>query len=48
MKKLLYAFLYAFLATQAIYWLNLDTKLVKLLEKPMTAHYDSLPRDHRL
>lgn len=31
-----------------IYWFNLDTKLVKALEKPMTRHYDNLPRDHRL
>jgi len=48
MKKILLALGYAFLATQLIYWLNLDTKLVKALEKPMMAHYDSLPRDHRL
>ena len=31
-----------------IYWFNLDTKLVKLLEKPMMKHYDTLKRDHRL
>ena len=31
-----------------IYWFNLDTKLVKLLEKPMMKHYDRLKRDHRL
>ena len=31
-----------------IYWFNLDTKLVKLLEKPMMRHYDKLKRDHRL
>ena len=31
-----------------IYWFNLDTKLVKLLEKPMMKHYDALKRDHRL
>ena len=31
-----------------IYWFNLDTKIVKLLEKPMTKHYDNLKRDHRL
>ena len=31
-----------------IYWFNLDTKLVKLLEKPMMKHYDKLKRDHRL
>ncbi|MCF0138366.1 MAG: hypothetical protein HUJ66_08395 [Oscillospiraceae bacterium] len=48
MKKLLIAIGSAFLATQVIYWCNLDTKLVKLLEKPMMRHYDSLPRDNRL
>ena len=32
----------------AIYWFNLDTRLVKALEKPMMRHYDNLPRDHRL
>ena len=31
-----------------IYWFNLDTKLVKALEKPMMKHYDKLRRDHRL
>ncbi len=31
-----------------IYWFNLDTRLVKALEKPMMRHYDNLPRDHRL
>ena len=30
------------------FWFNLDTKLVKALEKPMMRHYDRLPRDHRL
>ena len=48
MKKLLIALGTAFAATQLIYWLNLDTKLVKALEKMMTEHYDGLPRDHRL
>ena len=37
-----------FLFTVAAYWFNLDTKLVKALEKPMMKHYDNLPRDHRL
>ena len=32
----------------AVYWFNLDTRLVKALEKPMTRHYDDLPRDHKL
>ena len=31
-----------------IYWFNLDTKLVKLLERPMMRHYDRLERDHRM
>ena len=31
-----------------VYWFNLDTKLVKLLEKRMMKHYDSMPRDNRL
>ena len=47
-KKILMTLLIAFLATQVIYWCNLDTKLVKALEKPMTKHYDSLERDSRL
>lgn len=37
-----------FLVTVVIYWFNLDTKVVKLLEKPMMKHYDNLKRDHRL
>ena len=37
-----------FLFTVAAYWFNLDTKLVKALEKPLTKHYDNMPRDHRL
>lgn len=37
-----------FLLTLVIYWFNLDTKVVKLLEKPMMKHYDNLKRDHRL
>lgn len=37
-----------FLLTVAIYWFNLDTKVVKALEKPMKKHYDSIKRDHRL
>ncbi len=48
MKKVFIALGAAFLATQVIYWCNLDTKLVKALEKPMMAHYDSLDRDNRL
>lgn len=37
-----------FLLTVVIYWFNLDTKVVKLLEKPMKKHYDRIKRDHRL
>ena len=37
-----------FLLTVLIYWFNLDSKLVKALEKPMMKHYDKLKRDHRL
>ena len=37
-----------FLLTVLIYWFNLDTKIIKLLEKPMTRHYDSMKRDNRL
>lgn len=37
-----------FLLVAAIYWFNLDTKLVKALEKPMMKHYDEMERDHRL
>lgn len=37
-----------FTLTAAIYWFNLDTKAVKLIEKPMMKHYDSMPRDNRL
>lgn len=32
----------------AVYWFNLDTKLVKAMEKPMMRHYDNIQRDHRL
>ena len=37
-----------FILTVVIYWFNLDTKAVKLIEKPMMKHYDSMPRDNRL
>ncbi len=37
-----------FLVTVAVYWFNLDTKLVTLIEKPMMKHYDEMERDHRL
>ena len=37
-----------FVLTMLVYWFNLDTKLVKLLEKPMMKHYDNLQRDRRI
>ena len=48
LKTALVVLLLLFVSVVAIYWFNLDTKLVKALEKPMTRHYDDLPRDHRL
>ena len=47
--RILLAIAAAFLAvTVPVYWFNLDTKAVKLLEKPMMKHYDSMKRDNRL
>jgi len=47
--KLIIVTAFAFLAvTVPVYWFNLDTKLVKLIEKPMMKHYDSMKRDSRL
>lgn len=37
-----------FALTMIVYWFNLDTKLVKLLEKPMMKHYDNIKRDRRI
>ena len=37
-----------FVITFAIYWFNLDSKLVKALFPAMTKHYDGLKRDRRL
>ena len=37
-----------FVLTVVIYWFNLDTKAIKLIEKPMMKHYDNMPRDSRL
>ena len=48
LKTALAILLLLFASLVAIYWFNLDTKLVKALEKPLMRHYDSLPRDHRL
>ena len=45
---LLLVLLALFLLTVLIYWFNLDTKIVKRLEKPMMKHYDDMERDHRL
>ena len=47
--KILFGAAAAFFAlTAAIYWFNLDTKAVRLIEKPMMKHYDNMPRDSRL
>ena len=48
LKTALVVLLLLFVSVVSIYWFNLDTKLVKALEKPVTRHYDDLPRDHRL
>ena len=48
LKILLSVTLFLFALIVAVYWFNLDTRLVKALEKPLTRHYDNLPRDHRL
>ena len=37
-----------FALSVVIYWFNLDTKAVKLIEKPMMKHYDEMKRDNRL
>ena len=37
-----------FLLTFAVYWFNLDSKLVKAIFPAMTKHYDGLKRDRRL
>lgn len=47
-RAVLEILLFLFLLIVAVYWFNLDTKLIKMLEKPLTRHYDQLPRDHRL
>ena len=48
LKCVLFDALFLFLLIVSVYWFNLDTKLVKALEKPLMRHYDDLPRDHRL
>ena len=47
-KVLLGLILAFFAVTVPVYWFNLDTKAVKILEKPMMKHYDSMKRDNRL
>ena len=47
-KKLCTTAVVLFLLIVCIYWFNLDTKAVKLLEKPLMEHYDNMERDHRL
>jgi hypothetical protein len=47
-RNIIYALSGFFILTVIIYWFNLDTKAVKLIEKPMMKHYDSMPRDNRL
>ena len=47
--KIIFGAAAAFFAlTATIYWFNLDTKAVKLIEKPLMKHYDNMPRDNRL
>lgn len=48
LKTLIITAISLFLATVGIYWFNLDTKLVALLQPFMTKHYDSIERDKRL
>ena len=48
MKTVLAVLLFLFASVVAAYWFNLDTRLVKALEKPLMRHYDNLERDHRL
>ena len=48
LECVLFAALFLFALIVSVYWFNLDTKLVKALEKPLRRHYDELPRDHRL
>ena len=48
LKKILIVLFSLFGFTVVAYWFNLDTKLVKALEKPMMKHYDEMARDHRL
>ena len=48
LKTIAAVMVFLFVSLVAVYWFNLDTKLVKRLEKPMMKHYDDMERDHRL
>ena len=48
LKTLFFAATGLFFLTVIIYWFNLDTKAVKLIEKPLMQHYDTMKRDNRL
>lgn len=37
-----------FLVTFAIYWFNLDMKLVRKVYDPLQKHYDNMKRDKKL
>lgn len=45
---LLTAFLSLFGLTFAIYWFNLDMKLVRLIYDKLQPHYDNLEKDKKL
>lgn len=45
---ILFIVLLLFAVTFLIYWFNLDTKLVKMLEKPLNKHYDNIKRDRKI
>jgi len=37
-----------FVLTFLLYWFNVDSKLIKKLEKLMTKHYDNIKRDRHI
>lgn len=37
-----------FVLTFLLYWFNVDSKVIKTLEKPMTKHYDNIKRDRHI
>ena len=47
-KKLLAIVLGFFAVTFAIYWFNLDMKLIKRVYFALQKHYDSMKRDRKL